>query len=273
MRKTGQVNARGQHPSERENSMSERAIKEDKSVYIELMPHDHGNARRAALLEKELRRGGSFDSVAEVFRLLDDGSRVRIFWLLCHCEECVLNISALTGLTSPAASHHLRLLKDAGLIVSRRRGKEVCYRAADTPTVKLLHSVIEKVMEISCPELAEEGEERTAGFSAEQVETVRKMHDELLLHPEERHTIEELSKRCLMNPTTLKAAFKAVYGDSLASHMKEHRLERAAELLREGEGSVAEIAAAVGYDSPSRFSAAFRERYHMLPTEYRKQLK
>ena len=50
-------------------------------------------------------------------------------------------------------------------------------------------------------------------------------------------------------------------------------MEKAAELLRRGEQSVSEIASAVGYDSPSRFSAAFRERYHMLPTEYRKQLK
>jgi len=238
----------------------------------ELLPHDHGNARRAAALKTQLRRGGSFDTVAEIFRLLDDGSRVRIFWLLCHCEECVLNISALTELSSPAASHHLRLLKDAGLIESRREGKEVYYRAADTPTVKLLHGVIEKTMEISCPELGEAAEEST-GYTAEQVETVRRMHDELLLHPEERHTIEELARRCLMNPTTLKAVFKAVYGDSLASHMKEHRLEKAAALLRQGDQSIAEIAAAVGYDSPSRFSAAFRERYHMLPTEYRRQLK
>ena len=245
----------------------------DSDMNIELMPHDHGNVQWAAALHKQLRRGGSFDTVAELFRLLDDGSRVRIFWLLCHCEECVLNISALTGMSSPAVSHHLRLLKDAGLIVSRREGKEVCYRAADTPTVKLLHSVIEKAMEISCPETGGGEEPGIAGFSAEQVETVRRMHDELLQHPEQRQTIEALARHCLMNPTTLKAVFKAVYGDSLAAHMKEHRLEKAAELLRRGGGSVSEIAAAVGYDSPSRFSAAFRERYHMLPSEYRKQLK
>lgn len=239
----------------------------------ELMPHDHGNAQRAAALKKQLRRGGSFDTVAGIFQLLDDGSRVRIFWLLCHCEECVLNISALTDMSSPAVSHHLRLLKEAGLIESRRAGKEVYYHAADTPTVKLLHSVIEKAMEISCPEFGEDAEARTAGFTAQQVETVRRMHDDLLQHPEERRTIEELARQYLMNPTTLKAAFKAVYGDSLASHMKEHRLEKAAELLRHGDLSIAEIASAVGYDSPSRFSSAFRERYHMLPTEYRKQLK
>ena len=239
---------------------------------IELMPHDHGNVRRAAMLRQQLARGGSFDTVAEVFRLLDDGSRVRIFWLLCHVEECVVNISAMTDMSSPAVSHHLRLLKDAGLIESRREGKEVYYRAADTPTGKLLHSVIEKVMEISCPEIGEEDAPH-ASYTAEQAETVRRMHDELLQHPERRQTIEELARRYLMNPTTLKEVFKAVYGDSLASHMKEHRLEKAAELLRRGDESVAAVAAAVGYDSPSRFSAAFRERYHMLPTEYRKQLK
>ena len=259
------VNAEGRVFSKREKRISE---KED-AMKIELIPHDHGNVRRAAQLKKQLMRGGSFDTVAEVFRLLDDGSRVRIFWLLCHCEECVVNISALTELSSPAASHHLRLLKEAGLIESRREGKEVYYRAADTPTAKLLHGVIEKVMEISCPRVGEGEPEAETPFTAEQVETVRRMHDELLLHPEQRPTIEELARRCLMNPTTLKAVFKAVYGDSLASHMKEHRLEKAAELLRQGDGSVAEIAAAVGYESPSRFSSAFRERYHMLPTEYR----
>ena len=240
-----------------------------------LLPHDHGNARKAAFLRHQLLRGGDFTAVARVFQLLDDSSRLRIFWLLCHCDECVLNISAMTGMSSPAVSHHLRLLREAGLVESRREGKEVYYRAADTPTCRLLHSVIEKVMEMSCPQFGEEeGEEHDApAFSSEQVETVRRMHDELLQHPETRLTIEELARKYLMNPTTLKEAFKAVYGDSLASHMKEHRLEKAAELLRKGEESVASVAAAVGYDSPSRFSAAFRERYHLLPTEYRKQFK
>ena len=101
---------------------------------IELMPHNHGNMHIAALLKKQLAYSGNFDTVANLFRLLNDGSRIRIFWLLCHCEECVLNISALTGMSSPAVSHHLRLLKEGGLVVSRREGKEVCYCAADTPT-------------------------------------------------------------------------------------------------------------------------------------------
>ena len=84
-------------------------------------------------------------------------------------------------------------------------------------------------------------------------------------------TIEELSRRFLMNPSTLKEVFKAVYGQSIAAHIREHRMERAAELLRGTDESVARIAAAVGYESASKFSAEFRKAYGRLPTEYRKR--
>lgn len=83
---------------------------------------------------------------------LGDPSRLRIFWLLCHCEECVLNIAALVNMSSPAVSHHLKLLKSSGLIVSRREGKEMYYRTADTELAQVLHHTIEKLGRITCPE-------------------------------------------------------------------------------------------------------------------------
>ena len=54
-------------------------------------------------------------------------------------------------MTSPAVSHHLRQLKSSGLILSRRGGKEVYYRAADTEQAQLLHHMIEDLVEIACP--------------------------------------------------------------------------------------------------------------------------
>ena len=93
-----------------------------------------------------------FQTASVLFKQLSDASRLRIFWLLCHCEECVINISAMMEMSSPAVSHHLRPLRNRGLIVSRRVGKEVYYRAADTEQSHLLHQMIEQVMEISCPD-------------------------------------------------------------------------------------------------------------------------
>ena len=114
------------------------------------LPHDHGQS-----MERELDHMPSveeFQTVADIFKQLGDGSRIRIFWLLCHCEECVINLSSMVDMSSPAVSHHLKQLKAAQLIVSRREGKEVYYRAADTPQSRLLHQMIEMVMQIACPE-------------------------------------------------------------------------------------------------------------------------
>ncbi len=118
------------------------------------LPHHHGEGPETALLQEQLDQIDYFQAVAEVFKQLGDTTRIRIFWLLCHCEECVLNISALMKMSSPAVSHHLRPLKNSGLIVSRREGKEVYYRAADTQESRLLHEMIEQVMEITCPKLS-----------------------------------------------------------------------------------------------------------------------
>ena len=93
----------------------------------------------------------NFRTLADIYKELGDESRLRIFWLLCHCEECVINISSMVDMSSPAVSHHLRQLKSGGLIESRRRGKEVYYKAAETDQAQLLHQVIEQVMKITCP--------------------------------------------------------------------------------------------------------------------------
>ena len=225
------------------------------------LPHHHGDHAHTDDLYQLLGDTGHFTAVSDIFKQLDDPNRVRIFWFLSHREECVVNIAAIMEMSSPAVSHHLRVLKDSGLLDSRRDGREVYYRAADAPQSRLLHEMIEQVMDVACPQWREE---------AEQVKIIREIHDHLTEHMEQRATIEELSHRYLINPTTLKTVFKEVYGNSLAAHMKEHRMEKAAALLRETDMSVAEIAGQVGYESQSKFTAAFKEQFGLLPTAYRR---
>ncbi len=115
-----------------------------------------------------------------------------------------------------------------------------------------------------------DAQNRLTEYHSGQIETVRTIHEQLIKHMEQRFTIESLSKQFLMNPTTLKTIFKSVYGTSIAAHMKEHRMEQAAKLLRETSLSIAEIAGRVGYDSQSRFTAAFKEYSGKLPKDYRR---
>ena len=113
------------------------------------LPHNHGGVFEHGGENMPCTEG--FSTVTDVVKKLDDPSRLKIFWLLCHCEECVINLSSLMEMSSPAVSHHLKVLRSAGLIVSRREGKEVYYKAADTAVCRTLHETIEKIMEISCP--------------------------------------------------------------------------------------------------------------------------
>lgn len=115
------------------------------------LPHDHGQRIEGRL--DSVPSSGAFASAANMFRLLGDTSRLRIFWVLCHCEECLVNLSSIVGMSSPAVSHHLKILKASGLVVSRRDGKEVYYTAADCEQVRELHGIVERMMDIACPEL------------------------------------------------------------------------------------------------------------------------
>ena len=67
-----------------------------------------------------------------------------------------------------------------------------------------------------------------------------------------------------------KEVFKAVYGLPIATYMKEYRVRRAMELLRETDGSIAAVAAAVGYETQSKFTKAFKDTVGVLPSVYRR---
>ena len=110
------------------------------------LPHNHG--RINFIIEDSLPDDAAINGVSDAMKQLGDPTRLRIFWYLCHTEECVLDIAAAVNMTSPAISHHLRLLKAAGLITSRREG----YKASDSDLAQTLHKMIEDIAEITCPE-------------------------------------------------------------------------------------------------------------------------
>lgn len=94
-------------------------------------------------LQHQLPDEDDFIEAADLFSLLSDSTRLRILWLLCHSEACVCNIASAIDMSSPAVSHHLRSLKQLGIISYRRQGKEVHYTLSDSPKGKMLHHMID----------------------------------------------------------------------------------------------------------------------------------
>jgi ArsR family transcriptional regulator, arsenate/arsenite/antimonite-responsive transcriptional repressor len=73
----------------------------------------------------------SAPGLAQVFRALGDPVRLRLVSLIgAHQggEACVCDLTAAFSLTQPTISHHLKVLREAGIIDSERRGTWVYYR-------------------------------------------------------------------------------------------------------------------------------------------------
>lgn len=130
--------------------------------------------------------------------------------------------------------------------------------------------VLELLLVLTALDTAHQSEH--AHFSEAQIAAVKRVHAFLMEHFSEHYTIEELSERFDFSPTVLKKCFKGVYGDSIYSYMKRYRLQVAERLLKEGELTVGEIAAQVGYLNPNKFTSAFCAEYGMPPTSYRKKV-
>lgn len=79
----------------------------------------------------------------------------------------------------------------------------------------------------------------------------------------------ELADTLAMSPRQLRRKLGGLIDETPNRLINRFRLERAAALLAQEAGGIKEVAAAVGFGSTSRFSAAFREHFGVAPSQYR----
>ena len=65
--------------------------------------------------------------VAIIFKAFCDENRVRILKLLNSGEKCACNLLEELEITQPTLSHHMKILCDSGIVVSRKEGKWMHY--------------------------------------------------------------------------------------------------------------------------------------------------
>ena len=93
---------------------------------------------RVAAIRKRLPEAGVFQDLAETFRVLSDPGRARLISALLETGElCVVDLSAVTGLSQTAVSHNLRLLRSSRLVRYRKQGRNVYY-SLDDEHIRLL---------------------------------------------------------------------------------------------------------------------------------------
>ncbi|HZT85622.1 MAG TPA: metalloregulator ArsR/SmtB family transcription factor [Gaiellaceae bacterium] len=82
------------------------------------------------------------ETLAARFRALSDPTRVAIVNRLAATEECcVCDLTAAFELSQPTISHHLKVLRDAGLVEASRRGTWAYYRLVPDAVRELRHTL------------------------------------------------------------------------------------------------------------------------------------
>lgn len=79
-------------------------------------------------------------ALAKTFKALSDPVRLRLLNLIASSaggEACVCDLTGLFELTAPTISHHLKVLRQAGLIEGERRGTWVYYRVVPAALTRL----------------------------------------------------------------------------------------------------------------------------------------
>ena len=116
----------------------------------------HDDAVRNA--KQSLPEPDAVSAMTDLFAALGDPTRLRIVAALSAGRLCVCDISATVGLTQSATSHQLRVLRDRGLVSSRREGRMVYYSLDDDHVASLYEQALDHVGHV----YAEQNEELVA---------------------------------------------------------------------------------------------------------------
>ncbi|MGC1521168.1 MAG: AraC family transcriptional regulator [Steroidobacteraceae bacterium] len=105
----------------------------------------------------------------------------------------------------------------------------------------------------------------SSGIRPRDVNGIYEARDYLTQHYRNPPKIPELARMVGLNQTKLKAGFREVTKLTIYSYITKCRMERAADLLLNGNYGIAEVAYEVGYDYPANFTSAFKKFYGKLP--------
>ncbi len=100
---------------------------------------DHTDESLARAAEEHLLDGITATHVADLFKALSDPTRIRIIGLLAHTELCVGDLCLVLGMSQPAVSHQLRVLRNLRIVSARKEGRHVFYTLADEHIHDLFH--------------------------------------------------------------------------------------------------------------------------------------
>ena len=97
-----------------------------------------------ALVARIRKQVAGLEGLSRIFKVLGDETRAKIVYSLAQADQlCVCDIAQIVGLSLPAVSHHLRVLRELDIARARKEGKIVFYSLADDHVASLVRQAAE----------------------------------------------------------------------------------------------------------------------------------
>lgn len=111
------------------------------------MKHAHDHGEILSMVRGEIPSDELLCDLSDLFKIFGDTTRIKIMYALFESEMCVCAIAELLGMTQPAISHQLKILKNAKLVGNRRQGKTIFYFLLDDHVKTIIAQGFEHLME------------------------------------------------------------------------------------------------------------------------------
>jgi AraC-like DNA-binding protein len=117
------------------------------------------------------------------------------------------------------------------------------------------------------PILADRGEPYQDGLKPKTIEQIYRARDILVANLEHPPLVLALAQQVGLSDRTLQRGFQKLFGTTVFGYLSDRRMVKAEQVLRQGQQTVAAVAAMMGYANPGHFAAAFKRKFGITPSD------
>lgn len=110
---------------------------------------------------------------------------------------------------------------------------------------------------------------QTGSLRAKEMEAIKELSQFIKNYPDTQLLIKQLSRRSGLSPTKLQEGFKLMHGRTVTDYIREVRIRKSEELIKNTDLNISEVVYSIGFTSRSYFSKIFKKKYNCSPKQYK----
>ena len=136
-----------------------------------------------------------------------------------------------------------------------------------------LESKVLELLALYFEQIFTKSEYQSKKMASKEIDRVYQARDILIQTMADPPSLPELAKQVQLNERKLKQGFREIFNNTVFDYLHDHRMEQAQMLLQTGQLNIQETARWVGYASRSSFVVAFKKKFQVTPSQYRRVVK